>query len=87
MRQNIIYMNKSEAGKIGALKAAVGRSLENCPRNNMIDQDFQKWFDELSQKREREKRYKEISDRVIKLENEMICEISRIENLKGENTI
>ncbi|HPU95103.1 MAG TPA: hypothetical protein PK398_02905 [Candidatus Gracilibacteria bacterium] len=53
----------------------------------MIDQDFQKWFDELSQKREREKRYKEISDRVIKLENEMICEISRIENLKGENTI
>jgi len=80
-------MNKSEAGKIGALKAAVGRSLENCPRNNMIDQDFQKWFDELSQKREREKRYKEISDRVIKLENEMICEISRIENLKGENTI
>lgn len=52
----------------------------------MIDQDFQKWFHELSLKREREKRYKEISDRIIKLENEMICEITRIEILKGEQS-
>ena len=51
-----------------------------------IDKEFQDWFTELSVKKEREKRYKEISDRVIKLENEMVCEIARIEKLKGEQS-
>jgi len=47
-----------------------------------INKEFQDWFDETMAKREREKRYKEISDRVVKLENEMVCEIARIEKLK-----
>jgi len=57
--------------------------LENRTRNTMfINKEFQDWFDETMAKREREKRYKEISDRVVKLENEMVCEIARIEKLK-----
>ena len=57
--------------------------MENRTRNTMfINKEFQDWFDETMAKREREKRYKEISDRVVKLENEMVCEIARIEKLK-----